>query len=229
MFRLKPISVNYPMNAPVTTSDKIFVQLRQDIVVGEIAAGAKLSEAELAQKHTVSRAVIREAINRLATCHLVERKANVGARVVTLTAVGLNELYQVREALEGMAARLAAQHMEDTEIAVVQALLDNHHKQVQKDENYYQAAGDDDFHYHIILGSHNQHLITMLLDGIYHLSRMYRVQFGMSGPRVKQAFDEHKQIVQAISNRDPELAELLMRRHIVGTKNSFNSDQLAVI
>ncbi len=221
--------MNYPLNTPVTTSDKIFVQLRKDIVAGDIVAGAKLSEAELAQKHAVSRAVIREAINRLAACHLVERKANVGARVVTLTAVGLTELYQVREALEGMAARLAAHHMQDSEIADLQALMDNHGKQVQKDENYYQAAGDDDFHYHIILGSHNQHLIMMLLDGIYHLSRMYRVQFGMSGPRVNQAYDEHKQIVQAIANRDSELAELLMRRHIVGTKNSVNSEQLEVI
>jgi len=214
------------MNTPVTTTDKTFVALRQQIVQGEIASGVKLSEVDLAQKHNVSRAVIREAINRLAACHLVERKANIGARVVKLSADGLQELYQVREALEGMAARLAAQNMRDDEVAELQALLDNHQQQVQKDENYYQAAGDDDFHYRIIVGSHNQQLITLLLDGIYHLSRMYRVQFGMSGPRVNQAFDEHKQIVRAIHNRDPELAEMLMRRHIDGTKNSVNSERL---
>lgn len=211
--------MNYPSPAPVTSSDKTLVQLRQDIVAGEIAAGSKLSEAELAQKHTVSRAVIREALNRLEACHLIERKANVGARVVALSADALTELYQVREVLEGMAARLAAINMSDVEIAQLQALLDSHKQQVQKDENYYQAAGDDDFHYRIILGSHNQHLITMLLEGTYHLSRMYRVQFGMRGPRVKQAYEEHKQIVQAIANRDPELAELLMRRHIAGTRS----------
>ncbi len=209
----------YPLTTPVTSSDKTLVQLRHDIVAGEIPAGAKLSEVELAQKHAVSRAVIREALNRLEACHLIERKANVGARVVTLSAAALTELYQVREVLEGMAARLAALNMGDVEIAGLRALLDKHNQQVQKDENYYQAAGDDDFHYHIILGSHNQHLITMLLEGTYHLSRMYRVQFGMSGPRVKQAYEEHKQIVQAIANRDPELAELLMRRHIVGTRS----------
>lgn len=214
------------MNTPVTTTDKTFVALRQQIVQGEIASGVKLSEVDLAQKHNVSRAVIREAINRLAACHLVERKANIGARVVSLSSVGLQELYQIREALEGMAARLAAQNMQDDEVAELQALLDNHQQQVQKDENYYQAAGDDDFHYRIIVGSHNQQLITLLLEGIYHLSRMYRVQFGMSGPRVSQAFDEHRQIVRAIQNRDPELAEMLMRRHIEGTKNSVNSERL---
>ncbi len=214
------------MNTPVTTTDKTFVALRQQIVQGEIASGVKLSEVDLAQKYNVSRAVIREAINRLAACHLVERKANIGARVVSLSSVGLQELYQIREALEGMAARLAAQHMQDGEVAELEDLLGNHQQQVQKDENYYQAAGDDDFHYRIIIGSHNQQLITLLLDGIYHLSRMYRVQFGMSGPRISQAFDEHKQIVRAIQQRDPELAEMLMRRHIVGTKNSVNSERL---
>lgn len=218
--------VSLLMNTPVTTTDKTFVALRQQIVQGEIASGVKLSEVDLAQKHNVSRAVIREAINRLAACHLVERKANIGARVVSLSSVGLQELYQIREALEGMAARLAAQNMQDDEVAELQALLDNHQQQVQKDENYYQAAGDDDFHYRIIVGSHNQQLITLLLEGIYHLSRMYRVQFGMSGPRVSQAFDEHRQIVRAIQNRDPELAEMLMRRHIEGTKNSVNSERL---
>ena len=59
------------------------------------------------------------------------------------------------------------------------------------------------------------------MDSIYHLIRMYRVQLGMAGPRVTTAFDEHKQIVQAISNRDAELAEMLMRRHIMYSKNNL--------
>ena len=88
----------------VTSADKTFLQLRTDIVEGIIPAGSKLSETELSTKYAVSRAVIREAINRLTSCHLVERKANVGARVVALSPEGLIQLYQVREALEGMAA-----------------------------------------------------------------------------------------------------------------------------
>jgi DNA-binding GntR family transcriptional regulator len=52
---------------------------------------------------------------------------------------------------------------------------------------------------------------------------MYRVQLGMAGPRVTTAFDEHKHIVQALSNRDAELAEMLMRRHILYTRNNLQS------
>ncbi len=205
----------------ITSADKTFLQLRKDIVEGLIASGSKLSETELSTKYAVSRAVIREAINRLESCHLVERKANVGARVVSISAEGLMELYQVREALEGMAARLAAVHMNDDEIADLNSLLSTHFETVKDGDNYYQEAGDLDFHYRIILGSKNNQLISILMDSIYHLIRMYRVQLGMSGPRVTTAFDEHKQIVQAISNRDAELAEMLMRRHILYSKNSL--------
>ncbi|MAQ00536.1 MAG: GntR family transcriptional regulator [Pseudomonadota bacterium] len=205
----------------VTSADKTFLQLRVDIVEGAIPPGSKLSETELSTKYQVSRAVIREAINRLESCHLVERKANVGARIVSLTPQGLIQLYQVREALEGMAARLAAKNMSDQEIADLTALLDNHFQTVKGGESYYQEAGDLDFHYRIILGSKNQHLIEVLVNGIYHLIRMYRVQFGMAGPRVTTAFDEHKHVVQAIANRDEELAEMLMRRHILYSKNNI--------
>ncbi|TPV56958.1 GntR family transcriptional regulator [Aestuariibacter sp. GS-14] len=205
----------------VTSADKTFFQLRSDIVEGVIPSGSKLSETELSTKYQVSRAVIREAINRLEACHLVERRANVGARVVSLTPAGLIQLYQVREALEGMAARLAAKNMSDDEIADLTSLLDNHFQTVKDGNSYYQEAGDLDFHYRIILGSKNQHLIEVLINGIYHLIRMYRVQLGMAGPRVTTAFDEHKHVVQAIANRDEELAEILMRRHILYSKNNI--------
>ena len=206
---------------PVTSADKTFFRIRSDIVEGGIAAGSKLSETELSTIYQVSRAVIREAINRLESCHLVERKPNVGARVVEISAAGLIELYQVREALEGMAARLAATNMSDREVVDLNELLNTHFHTVQGGDTYYQEAGDVDFHYRIALGSKNKHLISVLVDSNYHLIRMYRVQLGMSGPRVTTAYDEHKQIAAAISNRDAELAEMLMRRHIVYTKNSL--------
>ena len=205
----------------VTSADKTFLQLRTDIVEGVIPAGSKLSETELSTKYAVSRAVIREAINRLTSCHLVERKANVGARVVALSPEGLIQLYQVREALEGMAARLAARYMSDNEIADMQALLDSHFDKVKDSHSYYQEAGDVDFHYRIVTGGKNDHLISVLIDGLYHLVRMYRVQLGMAGPRVSTAFDEHRHIVNAIANRDEELAEMLMRRHILYSKNNI--------
>ena len=212
---------------PVTSSDKTFLQMRRDIVEGKIPAGSKLSETDLAERYDVSRAVIREAISRLEAIRLIERTPNVGARVVQLTAESLSELYEVRESLEGMAARLAAVNMTEDEIAGLKSLLNTHFNTVQDGETYYQEDGDVDFHYRILQGSKNVHLISILMNGIYHIIRMYRVQLGMAGPRVGTAFDEHRHIVQAIANRDAELAEMLMRRHIAYTKQEMENKLLS--
>ena len=210
-------------NEVKTASDKVFVDIRQAIVEGEIAQGTKISEPELSKKHQVSRATLREALNRLESCHLIERKANVGCRVISLTPEKLDEIYQVRSALEGLACRLAATNMTDDEINQVKALLDDHlsTQRVRQGESYYQEEGDLDFHYRIIKGSKNSHLINLLCNELYQLVRMYRVQMGMNGPRVSKAFDEHLAIINAIAARDGELAELLMKRHIAASGNNI--------
>lgn len=206
--------------SPVTAADRLLLEIQRTIVEGEIESGSKISEPELARKFNVSRAPLREALARLERCHLIERIPNAGARVVKLSTEGLLALYQIREELEGLACRLAAENMDDAEIQQVQELLNQHldTQRVREGESYYQEAGDLDFHYRVILGSKNPYLINMLCDELYFLVRMYRVQLGMNGPRVSRAFDEHKAIINAIANRDGELADLLMRRHIAASR-----------
>ena len=216
--------MSLPLLKPVVTAaDRVLQELLRAIVAGEIAPGTKISEPELAKRFDLSRAPLREALARLERCHLIERIPNAGARVVKLSTQGLLSLYQLRETLEGMACRLAAEHMADDEIAELRALLDQHlsTQRVREGESYYQEAGDLDFHYRVILGSKNEYLINILCDELYHLVRMYRVQLGMNGPRVSRAFDEHKAILNAIANRDGELADLLMRRHIAASRRNI--------
>ncbi|WP_240464823.1 GntR family transcriptional regulator [Paraferrimonas sp. SM1919] len=190
-----------------------FVSLRDAIVEGKVKQGSKLSETKIAEQYQVSRAVVRDAIAKLEVCRLVERKPNIGAKVISLNEASLNELYQVRSALEALAARLAANNMTKQQRQQLISLLDSQ-KSVVRSNNYYQEAGDVDFHYHIITGSNNQSLVDLLLGSIYYLVRMYRVQLGMTGPRVSNAYFEHQQIAMAIERQDGELAEMLMRRHI---------------
>lgn len=216
--------MSLPLLKPVVTAaDRVLQELLRAIVAGEIAPGTKISEPELAKRFDLSRAPLREALARLERCHLLERTPNAGARVVKLSTKNLLSLYQLREELEGLACRLAASQMSDAEIAEMQALLDQHlsTQRVREGESYYQEAGDLDFHYRIILGSKNPYLINILTDELYHLMRMYRVQLGMNGPRVSRAFDEHKAIINAIANRDGELADLLMRRHIAASRRNI--------
>lgn len=131
----------------------------------------------------------------------------------------------MREALEGMACRLAAQNMSDEEIVDMQNMLKAHgEKQDLKDGvGYYQEEGDLDFHYRVIQGAHNIQLTELLLGQLYHVIRMYRCQFGMNSPRASKAFTEHAAIVQAIADRDGELAEILMRRHIAASRKNIEN------
>ena len=208
--------------APSTLADSLLEQIRKAVVEGEIAPGAKISEPELARRFGVSRGPLREAISRLEAGGLVTRRPNVGARVITLSAQGLIEIYELREALEGMAARLAAENMSDEELQAMRDLLEIHQVNVEEKDGqaYFQKEGDLDFHYRIIQGSRNQRLTRVLCDDLYHLARMYRFQFGMASRRARKALEEHGMILDAIADRDGESAELLMRRHIRASRRN---------
>jgi DNA-binding GntR family transcriptional regulator len=206
----------------MTITERVYQRIRTAIVEGEIPAGTKLSEPDLSRRYNVSRGPLREAIRQLEAGNLVELKANVGARVVALSPQRLMEIYSVREALEGMAARHAAENMPHEEIVELRGLLDAHQLQLEQKDGwaYFQKEGDLDFHYRIVQGSRNRLLVRLLCNDLYHVVRMYRYQFGMTGRRVRPAFSEHQLIVDAIDARDGEQAELLMRFHIRASRRN---------
>jgi DNA-binding GntR family transcriptional regulator len=208
-----------------TLAEQVFHRLRRQIVEGEIPPGTKISEPELSRILGISRGPLREAIGRLEAGGLLVRRANVGARVVELSIEQLLEIFLIREALEGMAARLAAERMPQEEIDELRALLEGHRAQVEQDAGraYFQKEGDLDFHYRIVQGSRNDRLIQILWDDLYHLVRMYRFQFGMASPRARRGLQEHVHIVDAIAERDPEMAELLMRRHVRASRRNVEN------
>ncbi|ENM5724413.1 GntR family transcriptional regulator [Vibrio mimicus] len=199
-----------------TKSENLTEYLIEAIVEGELAPGSKISEPELAKRFQVSRGPLREALMRVEGLGLIERIPHIGARVTQLSPTKLVELYAVREALEGMAARLAARNITEIELAGLESLLSTHSTHIDQVEgaSYFHQQGDFDFHYRIIQASRNQQLIGLLCDELYHLLRMYRYQSPRSHSRPVEALEEHKFILRAIRQRDEELAEMLMRRHI---------------
>ncbi len=213
-----------------TLADRVCKQIVTAIVKGDLLPGQKISEPELARTYGISRGPLREAIRRLEGWRLVERKPHVGARVVQLSARELIEIYRVREALEGMACRLAAENMTASEIGSLKQLLDSHEQSIEQREgrSYFQKEGDLDFHYRIVQGSKNAKLQELLGADLYHLVRMYRYQFSVSSSRPKRALKEHRQIIDAIEARDPELAEMLMRRHISAARQNIEEKLNAV-
>jgi len=204
-------------------ADRLGEALITAVVRGEIPAGARINEPELARRFDVSRGPLREAIRRLEGLHLVRRIPHAGVRVVTLDAAQLTEIYEMREALEGMAARLAARNMNAAEVADLKALLDAHERQIEATggSEYYQREGDFDIHYRIIRGSGNARLINFLCGELYHLVRMFRYRSSLVASRPQRALAEHRAITEAIEQHDEELAEMLMRRHISSARQSI--------
>lgn len=206
----------FAVTEQATIADRVCEALRVAIIRGEIAPGAKLNEPVLAARYGISRGPLREAIRRLEGLGLVDHVPHAGARVTRLDREELLHIYDVREALEGMAARLAASHVTRDEVAELYALLAHHAEQIQADEGraYFQHEGNLDFHYRIVRASRNPKLIQLLASDLYHRVRMYRYQSSQRSSRPEQALLEHRRIVDALADGDGDAAELLMRRHI---------------
>ncbi len=225
---LKARTTNAVSDKEKTKSTTLMDTLVDSIVNGVIPPGSKISEPELAKQYQVSRGPLREAMMRLEGLGLIERIPHVGARVIKLSPEKLIELYAVREALEGMAARLAARHITLEELHRLEMLLSTHSQHIDEVEgaSYFHQHGDFDFHYLIIQASRNSKLISLLCNELYHLLRMYRYQSPRAQSRPNEALKEHEYILQAIRNRDEELAEMLMRRHISGSRKLIEAQIL---
>ncbi len=213
-------------DAVQTLAEQLLDLLQTAIVTGELEPGAKLREPELARQYGTSRGPLREAIRRLEARRLVEATPHTGARVTQLSIGQLLDIYETREVLEGLACRLAAARMSDAEIAELRALLDGHEERIAAAEGraYFQPEGERDFHYCLAVASGNGIVAKILCDDLYHLMRMYRYRFSLRPDRPMTALKEHRRIIDAIADRDGELAEILMRRHIRGVRNTIEQN-----
>jgi len=206
-----------------TRADEAFDCLQTAIVKGDLTPGEKIGEVELCSRFNLTRGPLREALGRLESRGLLVRRPHAGVKVVSVSADELIELYRIRELMEGLAARQAAERMTDAEIAALRATLDTHETMIEQAQGqaYYQAEGDYDFHHRIATGSRNIKLTQMLLGDLYYMVRMYRYRLSTSSGRPHMALGEHRNIVDAIANRDGELAEFLMKRHIHAARKNI--------
>lgn len=191
--------------------DDIFARLLKRIQSGSFKPGLVLNESALAVEFGVSRGPVREAIRRLQGIQLVSRESYLKARVAALTPKAVVELFQMRQALEGYACRLAAERMRDAEIAALAADLERHRRAA---DTAMTPEDVPDFHTRIVQASGNERIIEALCGDVYHLLRAYRRQSGSTGGRRPLAHREHWEILRAIRGRDPDLSESPMRSHI---------------
>lgn len=203
-----------PVHAPAI--ERVVARLRDLILKGELKAGDRLVEHTLTDALGVGRGPLREAIRTLEGSRLLHRTPNSGVRVTTLTTGDIEQILRVREALEGMACRQAAENMTSQEIARLRALVDSLQSDLEQDEGQvFRYGADHEFHRLIAVGSRNKWLALLLSEEVYSLLSLYRLQPGFQhGRDRRRTLDEHRHIIECIQARNPETAEAAMRSHV---------------
>lgn len=203
----------------LTQSDRLFDSIENAIISGEYPLGARLGEEALARRFGASRGPLREALRRLEERSLVVRLPHAGVRVATLDEADLQELYDIRVSLEGTACRLAAEHATEAEIAAFRALVasSDHIDSLREGR----ISGALDLHYLIAKASRSRRLERLLCGDLYSLIRLCRLAFAHTPGKPERAKRDHERIIDAIEDRDAELAELLMRRHVEASRRDF--------
>ncbi len=195
----------------ISRAEFAYRRLLEGIRAGEFRPGQRLREIDLASRLGVSRTPVREAIRRLASEGLVEVASGRGVMIIELTRQQVRELYFLRATLEGAAARLAAQHASDREIAALRELLIE--IAAAEDDPFHVAKLNREFHRLIHDAAHNRYLARALSQLSDSLALLPGTTFQAPGrPGMAQA--EHLAMVEAFAARDPDRAELVTRDHI---------------
>ncbi len=177
---------------------------------GVFAPGNRLVESELADRFGVSRTPIREALQRLETQSVLTRDGR-SLIVASLSHDQMGELYVVRAELEGLAARLAAQHAAPEEVKVLFEMVEK--DATRLNDARAMSRANRRFHRQIHRASHNRYLVQQLSMLHRSMALMATTSFSIAG-RGEVALQEHHAIVKAIADRDGDKAYTAAVDHI---------------
>ncbi len=205
--------------------DVVFETLRDAIIKQVLKPGERLMEIQLADEMGVSRTPVREAIRKLELEGLVVMVPRKGAYVAGVSMKDIHEVYEVRAALEMLAVTLAAERITDEELdALERQVLKESEAEKNGDENALDNIIyiDSTFHDIIYQAAHNQRLVQFVNILQEQLQRFRAASLSRPG-RSKTALLEHKQIVEALAERNGDLAAKLAKEHIENAENAMIS------
>jgi len=203
---------NYP-----NKTGRVYEHLRESILRKELSSGERLIERDLVQRLGVSSTVVREALARLAKDGLVTLLPYRGAFVTKLSKRDIIEIYELREVVEGLAARWAAERVNEEEIKQLRAFIKSSERFVANTSSYYDALNK--FRFHDLIGkmSGNARLYKIIRD--FRNQSKLLISSSLARPeRAKEAFEEEKKVLEAIINRDPFSAEKYAKEHVRNAK-----------
>ncbi len=194
--------------------ERVYRQLLTGIRDGQFHPGERIKEATVAKNMGISRTPVREAIRRLQSEGRVTIEPQRGAIVAELDRLEISELYLLRQYLEGIAARFAAQHASDMEIEQMEEILKRSHGDEADKRTLNQTNWD--LHHAIFYAAKNRFLLKSL-DAISDDLALLRGKRYIPEDRPKSLYTEHKAIIDAIRARDPDRAEQAAKDHILSS------------
>lgn len=190
-------------------------ELERRIISGEIAAGTKLNEVDVASDLGVSRGPVREAFSALSQAGLVRVEKNRGVFVRQVSLEEANEFYEVRAALEGLIGKLAARRISIDEIEQLRAVVRRMH-QTQKSrraDEYFVL--NVEFHDVLARAARNNALLAHYRGVVNQLDLYRRATITRGVENIPLSTQEHEAIVEAVAARDEQRAEALLTEHVL--------------
>jgi DNA-binding GntR family transcriptional regulator len=199
-----------------TVQESVVDHLRDLILSRELKPGERLVQSELAAQLGVSRTPIREALHQLASEGLVTLSRYKGASVAEFSPVELEEIYHVRIALEGYAARLAAKNITDEELQQLRELLPQMKEAYEQGERSRLLEVNRQFYLCLYAATRQQRLYELVVNHL-HLSRQYRRIYFYLENLAANTVAEHEALLKVLEQRDVEAAEHLTRVYLEET------------
>ena len=197
--------------------DIVFESLREAIKAGVLRPGERMMEIQLADELGVSRTPVREAIRKLEQENFVVMVPRKGAYVAGVSLKDIAEVFEIRSALEGLAASLAAERITEDELEQMERVLLYRSDGKEADLERLVKA-DTDFHALLYQASHNERLVQILENLREQIQRFRTTSLAVPG-RMKMAVEEHRLIAEALRRRNSEEAQALAIAHIVAAEN----------
>ena len=205
---------NKPNRPQINKAELAYEQITHLVLNRELLPGERLVERDIARRLELSKTPVREALLRLREDGFVRGNFNTGVYVTMITPKDVMEIIDIRQALEGMAARRAAEKAKPEDLAELHSIIAKMEHFSNQNMSREYAKQDLDFHLAIVdIGGNGR-----LRDILRKLSMQYRIlmisTMKLPGRGTKVTMPEHRAICEAIVNRDPQAAEASARRHI---------------
>ena len=196
---------------------RVFQKIREDILTGVYKEHDELREVSIGEELGVSRTPVREALRQLELEGLVTIVPNKGAYVTGITPQDVHDIYKIRSLLEGLCARWATEHITGRQIEELEEiiLLSEFHLRKKSAEQAEQVSELDGKFHKVLYEASNSRILEHVLSDFHKYVQMARMMSVGAKDRAERSIEEHRDILKAIKDKDPDKAEWLANQHIM--------------